>query len=693
MLGRSSLFLIWLFMCVGGNVALAESPGIYVSPCLPSALDFTALPPSTTSSPHPDGHLLVLEVQNVSAIACVLQGPSIELLPRSDDGPNILGTSYADEPGDALGTKPLAPGEWAHLLVVWVDRIAPEIPCEEYSTLRLNFFSVPQKQTPDDEAIEVRNLWMHSCSPAFVSPYRVGRFHGDFNLSQKWKQYWEPTKIEGFSFPGQILSSGIVEGSPLFRVHTPVARTMIGDNIQLRLNFSRNSDNGCAFRMLRRRESNGATLILLQNCPQSEAWSEQPVGGSREPGITRLELRNRNLIPDHLGRVEYDILGELSQAKTPVFARASASFLVRDPTNPAEASLTTELAACTATQLQFTALPLMQPKSLINVRAYQARNVSTKTCSVAGIPKLRFMDGKIDDVFYLPKACPNCINDGFAPRPNGRIDLQPGDEAHFLVTGTEIDTKEDPWMHCFQPFPTIEVTPVAGDPPVSLPFAAEACAAVDISAWRQGAFDHDPFNAKWSRTHHSDIGPPARPIPSECNKPELLPFGPPHMISSKQQLAFGLSLASSEFTQPDAIPLHVWVNNSGKTPSSVMTCQDLDAFKGWGFDLYDAYGHRVLRKRELKLKEQCGTKAQANFELGLQACTRNFPIDVPAHTCITGDGYDFSTDLSRQYDLPPGEYTVHVLDHPQHLEDLCSPAQTPFHATPGVDLTFDVLQP
>ena len=81
-------------------------------PCLPSALDFIALPPST-SSPHSDGHLLVLEVQNVSAVACVLQGPSIELLPRSDDGNNILGTSYADEPEDALGTKPLAPGEWA----------------------------------------------------------------------------------------------------------------------------------------------------------------------------------------------------------------------------------------------------------------------------------------------------------------------------------------------------------------------------------------------------------------------------------------------------------------------------------------------------------------------------------------------------------------------------------------------------
>ncbi|MCU1248269.1 MAG: hypothetical protein JWQ49_1298 [Edaphobacter sp.] len=189
--------------------------------------------------------------------------------------------------------------------------------------------------------------------------------------------------------------------------------------------------------MLRRRKSKGATLILLQNCPRANARAEQPVGGSREPGITRLELRNRNLIPDHLGRVEYDIVGEVSHTKTPVFARASVSFTVRDPINTAEASLTSEWAACTASQLQFTSLPLMQQKPLINVRAYQARNISRKTCSVAGIPKLRFMDGKIDNVYYLPKACPNCVNDGFVPRPNGRIDLQPGDEAHFLVTGTE----------------------------------------------------------------------------------------------------------------------------------------------------------------------------------------------------------------------------------------------------------------
>jgi hypothetical protein len=314
--------------------------------------------------------------------------PAIGLLPRSDEGNNILFTSNADEPLMALGTKPLARGEWAHFIVVWVDRIAPETPCEQYSTLKLNLDFNNAGAIPDGPALEVRNLWMHSCSPVFVSPYRVGHFHGDLDLSQKWKHYWEPTKMPDLSFPGQILSSEIVRDSPQFRIHTQAARTMIGDNIQLRLNFSRESDNGCAYRMLRRRESNGATLILLQNCPQDDVWDEQPVGGFVEPGITRLELRNRNLIPEHPGTVEYDFLGQIRQANTPVLARTGTRFSVRDPTNPPEAALVTDLAACTASQLQFTPQPLTKPKHLINVRAYQARNIFAKACSVNGVPNV-----------------------------------------------------------------------------------------------------------------------------------------------------------------------------------------------------------------------------------------------------------------------------------------------------------------
>ncbi|MGA2050112.1 MAG: hypothetical protein ABSG96_20620, partial [Terracidiphilus sp.] len=345
---------LWLFIGIGGAVAMAEPKGVYLEACTAPELDFTALPPSI-SSPHRNGHLLVLEVQNIGSTDCLLSYPAIGLLPRSDEGNSVLFTSNAEEPQEALGTKPLSPGEWAHFVVVWVERIAPETPCEEYSTLKLNLAFNNAGAIPEGPALEVRNLWMHSCSPVFVSPYRAGHFYGDVDLSQKWKRYWEPTKMPDLSFPGQILSSEIVRDSPQFRVHTQAARTMIGDNIQLRLNFSRGSDNGCTYRMLRRRESNGATLILLQNCPQDEVWDEQPAAGFVEPGITRLELRNRNLIPDNLGSVKYDILGQIRQDKNLVLARTSASFSVRDPTNPPKAVLVTDLAACTASQLRFTA--------------------------------------------------------------------------------------------------------------------------------------------------------------------------------------------------------------------------------------------------------------------------------------------------------------------------------------------------
>ena len=53
--------------------------------------------------------------------------------------------------------------------------------------------------------------------------------------------------------------------------------------------------------------------------------------------------------------------------------------------------------------------------------------------------------------------------------------------------------------------------------------------------------------------------------------------------------------------------LYVWVDNPSDVPIFVMTCMDLDHFKARGFDLFDAYGHRVLRKYEVKIQERCKT--------------------------------------------------------------------------------------
>ncbi len=126
-----------------------------------------------------------------------------------------------------------------------------------------------------------------------------------------------------------------------------------------------------------------------------------------------------------------------------------------------------------------------------------------------------------------------------------------------------------------------------------------------------------------------------------------------------------------------------------------MTCEDLDFFKTREFDLFDAYGHLVMRKWEAKMRERCSTDPTAVALGTVWSCTRNFPITIPAKTCVNGDGYDFTIQLAQVYELTPGEYTVHAREgHDDVTKDICNQHQEkPFIKTPGVDLTFEVVQP
>lgn len=200
------------------------------------------------------------------------------------------------------------------------------------------------------------------------------------------------------------------------------------------------------------------------------------------------------------------------------------------------------------------------------------------------------------------------------------------------------------------------------------------------------------------------------PIPSDCDKPELLVNGRPSMMRvganlpfgplsvTKQEvkaLAIGLSVTKREFKAGDPIKLHVWVANSGDDSIGVMTCSDLGLFKTQGFDIFDAHDHRLLTRRDVKVAEECNTDLRrANYaheRLGI--CGRNFPITIPAHTCVTRDDYDFTTDLASEYDLPPGEYTLHLRTNWKITEDLCErQSDNPIHPVLG-DITFSVTRP
>ncbi len=695
---RICCVLLVSWFCISGCslVLMAQSNSPYVPRCMPSAVDVHALPPVLTSEDQ-GGHLFVLELQNVGNSACMLSQPSVELLPPSDPyNSPFLATNHPEEGGGSeYVPKQLEVGGWAHVLFAWISRSAPEVRCNHYSELKLHLMDVnPNTNVEDKAAIDVRNLWIRSCPSVYVSGYRNGRYSPQSTLSGTWLTWLQPAIAAESSFPMQARASQVLPASPLLGLHAPVGRTMLNDYLGLRLKFPRAADNGCAFRLIRKRESSGSTIISVQQCPTVDTAPEKPVPQFLESGISRLDIRALDMLPQEAGSVEYEVVGTVASSGSTPFARAQIKLIARDPTFPAQAPILTPLPPCKASQLHFISHEPVVSRRLQTLRAYEATNTSNEACSVAGVPTLRFLDEKGANEPNVPKPCPNCDNDLFKVRPNGRIDVKPGDTAHFLVGVTSIDTLEDPWMYC-QIAANLELTVTAGDQPLVFPMAAGVCAAIDISAWRAGAFDGDPQNVQWAKTHDVVFQEPASPLPADCDKPELLARGRPSMIPSTGAIAWGLSLASHTFIKGEPIPLNLWLENSSNDPASVMTCMNLDYFKAQGFDLYDAYGHRVLRKGEAMLREKCAHDPNAaRINMGW-TCARNFPIQIPAHTCVNGESYDFTAQLERDYDLPPGEYTVHVRTSPNEPPgNFCDTHQdVPFAVSPRKDLTFDVVQP
>jgi hypothetical protein len=86
--------------------------------------------------------------------------------------------------------------------------------------------------------------------------------------------------------------------------------------------------------------------------------------------------------------------------------------------------------------LHVVSLPPVVSTPLRTLRAYNATNISEQACSLAGVPRTRELDDKGDYQHAMPPACPNCDNDLFAARPNGRIDIKPGETAHLLARAT-----------------------------------------------------------------------------------------------------------------------------------------------------------------------------------------------------------------------------------------------------------------
>jgi hypothetical protein len=55
----------------------------------------------------------------------------------------------------------------------------------------------------------------------------------------------------------------------------------------------------------------------------------------------------------------------------------------------------------------------------------------------------------------------------------------------------------------------------------------------------------------------------------------------------------------------EPIPLYLWTNNSSNHSIELGSCTEPAYLKAGGFVLYDAYGHRVLNKRQIASDKQC----------------------------------------------------------------------------------------
>jgi Protein of unknown function (DUF4232) len=367
------------------------------------------------------------------------------------------------------------------------------------------------------------------------------------------------------------------------------------------------------------------------------------------------------LQPERTGRVEYEVFSRIREGEGFAYAGAATNVMVRDPKLPGLPEVAEGLPECEAGQLKAEKAAELRGGKFHDALAYQVTNVSSGACRVGGVPQLDFWFPPAQSHSATPSACPNCEDELFKPRPSGWIDLAAGESAHFMVGATRYNTEKGPWGQICDVVENVILTLREGQT-MTLPFGVGTCAQVNISAWREGKYDGDAMNVDFEK---SVAKPGEKALPRQCAKADFSILGRPMMLEPWGDLQFGLSVAEEKIPEGQPPILHLWIDNSSDKDALVMTCMTLDMFWAKDFDLYDAYGHRLLRKKDWEPREKPGPGIQEKPNqicLGMWACGRNFAIPIPAHTCKNGaadpTGYDFNRNLLMYYDLPPGKYYV-----------------------------------
>lgn len=179
----------------------------------------------------------------------------------------------------------------------------------------------------------------------------------------------------------------------------------------------------------------------------------------------------------------------------------------------------------------------------------------------------------------------------------------------------------------------------------------------------------------------------------DCTQAQFLANGRPIMMPLRDDIGIGISLAQGEFKTVEPIELHIWIDNRGGDPAGVFTCMDLERFRTNGIAIFAQDGHRVLSQDEEKARKECAANPQRATQWGVWSCGRNILLDIPAHTCVTKNNYDFEFNLTNRYYLPPGKYAIRLLTGWQRGVNLCAQKFAEPSRPRHGDLLFTVSSP
>lgn len=642
---RSACALLWLFaLCCASH---AQTNTAWSVPwCTAEMLDARLLLPSDLMQKTLSSGLLSVELQNRGKKPCHLVDFLIHLPAQNAYNQRFASgqdhSAAARKLADAQSL--LAPGEQVHQVIAWST--APQIKDRPTWDNCLSSDGLTATVGRGESILKVEHLWLLQCGQAWMSSMRAGPFVRGEELSDDWLRLYSLHRSDVAEPPPPV--SAKLSSSNAISYLPGTFESGYNGWLTLALERPSNSVGECGFQMLRRREEDGQTTILVNHCPVRNAHK---LSGS--PQFVDVMLREYGMLPERVGHVEYELItGTVHDGKS-FAASGVATVEVRDPIDPMLPIIETTLKPCRPEQLTLKAtvkignqIDLASLKPLADVpregRVYTFANNSGETCLIGGTPALTVVvePGTSGNTIGLG-VCRDCSDALFRARGQHWIALGPARPAHFIITSRPATGINNTACHA----PSwIAFAGTAGKN--RMPYGLRSCGQIDVSAWRDGAYDDDPLNLRLPNATSLEK---TSPLPAACVGEATAESGLPFFFPGKGAVQFGLSSLPSSYR--DGAPVALWVSNPSDKEVSLMSCEDYDGFFVGGFDVLDQTGNRVLEKQEVE--------ADHPVMRQLMACTANVPVQIPPHSCRHGYPDKSSPfKLGSLYTLPAGHYEV-----------------------------------